>query len=312
MILVSGANGFLGSWICKLLDKQNANWRGLVNLDSNTSRFDKNELGKLIVSRSDCWGDVIRSTKPEVVISCDWSGVSNFDRNSSDVQSNNIRRIEKLACASSESGVKRFISFGSQAENGPINIVAEERNYDQPTTKYGVAKVETRILLEKIFANSETTFIWGRIFSTYGEMDNLNWLIPSMVKSFSVGHEFNLTSGLQDWSFLHAYDFAKAIVRILNSPNAEGLYNIGSPQTIKIIDVAEIIASAMSSKSLLKIGSEKLRQDQVLFLKPNTKKLEAIGWNPEIEINEGLISYINWYRNQSLNFKGINLSLFPR
>jgi nucleoside-diphosphate-sugar epimerase len=312
MILITGANGFLGSWICKLLAKHDANWRGLINLDSNTNRFNKSELNNLIVSRSDSWGDVIRAIKPEVVISCDWSGVSNFDRNADHVQNNNVSRIEKLACASSESGVKRFISFGSQAENGPINIVAEEINYDQPTTKYGVAKVETRMLLEKIFADSETTFIWGRIFSTYGEMDNLNWLIPSMVKSFSLGREFNLTSGLQDWSFLHAYDFSKAIFGILNSPNAEGLFNIGSSQTIKIIDVANFIAKTMDSKSLLRIGSEKLRQDQVLLLKPNTKKLGAIGWSPEIEINEGLLSYINWYRNQSSNFKGINLSQFPR
>ena len=312
MILVTGANGFLGSWICKILQKNQVNWRGLVSLESNTIRFSQIERENLIVSASDSWVDVIRATKPSIVISCDWSGVSNIDRNSSAVQNSNVMRIEKLAHASKESSVKRFISFGSQAENGPINIAADEKNYDLPTTNYGIAKVQTRILLEEIFANSETIFTWGRIFSTYGEMDNLNWLIPSMVKSFSQGDEFNLTSGLQEWSFLHAYDFANAIIKILNSPMSQGLFNIGNSKTVKIIDVANYIAKAMDSEALLRVGSEKLRQDQVFLLKPKTENLEAIGWQPIIKIEEGLLNYINWYKNNTLHFKGINLSQYPK
>lgn len=312
MILVTGANGFLGSWVCKILQKNHMNWRGLISSDSNTNRFIQAERVNLIVSTSDKWGDVIRATKPSIVISCDWSGVSNKDRNSIEIQNSNISRIEKLAYASRKYRVKRFISFGSQAENGPINIAADEKNYDRPTSNYGIAKVQTRISLEKIFTNSETRFTWGRIFSTYGEMDNLNWLIPSMVKSFSQGEEFNLTYGLQDWSFLHAYDFANAIIKILNSPEAQGLFNIGNSKTTKIIDVANYISTAMDSASLLKVGSEKLREDQVLFLKPKTENLESIGWQPVVEIEEGLLNYINWFKNNTSQFRGINLPQYPK
>ncbi len=312
MILVCGANGFLGSWVCKFLDLYGFAWKGVVNPKSNLGRFSEDELKRVILSPSASWHQTILTERPQVVISCDWSGVGNNERNDSYIQMSNVIRLKKMALASINCGVDKFIAFGSQAENGPLNLVAEELHYDNPTTHYGTAKVETRKLLEKLFLSTETTFIWGRIFSTYGEMDNLNWLIPSLVKTLSSGNKFNLTSGLQEWSFLHAYDFANAIVHILNSSNASGLFNIGNTNTIKILDVAETIAKELNKNNLLGIGLEPLRSDQVLFLRPKTKNLEALGWQPQVLIEEGIISYIDWFLRGRSNFREVNISQFPK
>jgi nucleoside-diphosphate-sugar epimerase len=312
MILITGANGFLGSWIASLLDSRGMAWHGLCNLDSNMSRLAYLPKNKISCINNVTWVDFIKRLKPNVIISCDWEGVVNDSRNNENIQYTNVERLSSIAQASITSGVQKFIAFGSQAENGPINQVALEVNYDSPTTHYGIAKVQARKALGALFENSNTQFTWGRIFSTYGQTDNIQWLIPSMVKSFLNKKDFKLTSGQQEWSYLHAYDFANAVLNICTSSVYQGLVNIGNPETTRIINVAKKIASYMDCLSLLEVGSQPMRMDQVLFLKPDVSSLTNSGWTTTVTLNSGLESFVNWATGRENSFQGINLANFAQ
>jgi UDP-glucose 4-epimerase len=310
VILVIGANGFLGSWLVSILDKYKIDWHGLYKSNSDNKRLEYLSKARLTCLRSSDWVHFIQDSKPDIVVSCDWDGVANLSRNNKLLQFSNVNRVLELASISKQIGVKKFISFGSQAENGPINKLAMEINYDSPTTYYGRAKVETRKALEKSFTNSDTQLIWGRIFSTYGETDNRQWLIPSMVNNFMNRKIFELTSGEQEWSYLHAHDFSKAILKICESSINVGILNIGNPNTFKISEIASKIAKYMDASELLKIGNLQIRDDQVMYLKPSVVNLNSIGWEPTIELDDGLFHYIDWARGLENEFKGIKLTNF--
>jgi nucleoside-diphosphate-sugar epimerase len=310
MILVTGANGFLGSWISALLNHNNLEWYGLCRNNENLERLKYLPKSKISAISSNLWIDFITQTKPKIVISCDWDGVINSKRNDRALQISNITRVLTLGTASKKAGVKKFITFGSQAENGPLNKIALERNYDLPTSVYGQAKVETRKSLFKLFDKSDTQLIWGRIFSTYGQTDNPQWLIPSMVKAFMNNERFSLTSGEQEWSYLHAYDFALAVLALCKEDFIEEIINIGNPTTIKIIEVANKVATYMNCNKLLEVGTHPKRSDQVFFLKPDVSNLVRLGWSPKISIDLGLASYVNWFRQSESSFQGIKITNF--
>jgi nucleoside-diphosphate-sugar epimerase len=241
------------------------------------------------------------------LISADWSGVDSLDRNSKLIQSANLNRIKSLADVAIQIGVDTFITFGSQAENGPINTPAEEINYDCATTSYGQAKIELRKLLNIKFEKSGTRFIWGRIFSTYGPQDNPNWLLPSMINSLNAGKSFSLTSGDQVWSYLHAYDFCLAIDQIINHGSIQGVINIGNENTMTIREIVSHVGYYMDKLTLLQFGNSEYRNDQVMFLQPKTTKLNSVGWRPQVELFDGLDDLINWHQKGTCKFSFENL-----
>ena len=151
MILVTGANGFLGSWVTSLLNYRGIEWHGLCKKETNFNRLKYLPNSKISFENTESWCDYVYNLRPEILISCDWAGVGNDMRNESELQFSNVDRIFNLALAADRIGVKKFIAFGSQAENGPLNKLALEKNYDLPTTTYGLAKVETRKKLHSVF-----------------------------------------------------------------------------------------------------------------------------------------------------------------
>ena len=85
MILITGANGFLGSWIASLLNSNTMEWHGLCNSDADLSRLEHLPINKISCMNNVTWVDFINRCKPDMIISCDWEGVVNDLRNNRDI-----------------------------------------------------------------------------------------------------------------------------------------------------------------------------------------------------------------------------------
>ena len=289
-IVVSGASGFLGSWICRVLARSHE-VIALIRPESNLYRLEG--ITPLVISQipSKNWGEFLTRSNADVWISLDWYGVSNKDRNS-ESQFENVERLEELC--GEVSGIPTVIGTGSQAELGPINDIIFETQGDAPTTLYGEAKVRARSTMQSHFSGSETRFVWARIFSTYGALDSNDWLIPSTIEKLLQGKRMPLTQGEQEWSYLHAFDLASAFRTLAENESISGVVNVGNPETVRIHDVATFIGEALDRSDLLGFGDVPYRVDQVMKLAPACEKLTAAGWAPEIELTSGIKHLINW------------------
>ena len=227
-----------------------------------------------------------------------WWGVGNQDRNE-ERQFENIEAMKSLALAAREASVKTVIGVGSQAELGPIENTITEDLPDNPTTKYGMAKAQAREALGEILKDSKTRFVWMRIFSTYGPLDTGAWLIPQTVDSLSLGKSMDLTKGEQEWSYLHAYDLARAFGAVVDNPAVAGVVNVGNPQTIILRDAVTKIAQALNAEKLLNFGTIAYREDQVMKLQPTCETLISIGWKPMVTFDSGVAQTIAWLQGQS-------------
>ncbi len=288
---MAGASGFLGSWITNQL----ANSHELVALGRDKTNFWRIYQSKVFKANlpSQKWAEFINSQDPDVLVLADWSGVESSQRNSKTQMENVTRWIDFLSNYKGKN-LKTVIGLGSQAELGPVSGPIVESCLDNPTTDYGRAKVQGRLTLESLCSQFYYRFVWMRIFSTYGPLDNGNWLIPNLVDSLKMDKPFELTRGEQEWSYLHAYDLANAIEIIINNKFVRGVVNVGNPNTISIREVATNVANYFDRNGLLKFGDLPYRQDQVMSLKPVCESLLSLGWNPKIDFNQGLNQTIDW------------------
>jgi len=195
-VVVSGANGFLGSWVSRILSESQQVF-GFVRPNADTKRMGGIDLTQIKEVEEPKFNKAISVISPDVVILCDWWGVDNSLRNDQR-QFENVERIRNRLPSLKDVGT--VIGVGSQAELGPRSNAITETEGDAPTTLYGHAKVEARKLLEANLS-VDVRLIWSRIFSTYGPLDSDHWMIPSTIFKLLNGQRVPLQKGSRSGAF---------------------------------------------------------------------------------------------------------------
>ncbi len=298
-VMITGASGFLGSWLCRVLSRDHE----IIGLARDTSNlFKLSDIKNLQIRQSatQLWPDLIREYHPDVLVLNHWWGVGSDKRNDSR-QFENIENLKPLILASRMAEVSTIIGVGSQAELGPIESEINELQIGRPTTLYGSAKLRSRYIIEELLRDSEARFVWMRIFSTYGPLDEGSWLIPNLVDSLISNKRMKTTRGQQEWSYLHPYDLASAFNTAIVNRKIVGTVNVGNPETISIYEVCLTIGKMLHKQELLDIGALEYRADQVMKLRPLCETLTQSGWLPEISFDEGIKQTVDWLQRKSLS-----------
>jgi nucleoside-diphosphate-sugar epimerase len=284
VIGVTGASGFLGSWLCNILSKENQ-IVGYVRPTSNTKRLIPSPSLKIKTTAPDM-PEAFNEEGIEILLMLDWDGVGNQFRNTPH-QFQNLTRQKRIISNAAHFGVRKVIGFGSQAELGPLKVSASENLPDSPTTAYGEAKVLSRVQHIQICEDLGLEWAWCRIFSTYGPKDSRDWLISGALASLERNEEVQLTKCEQVWSYLHVLDFVKAIQALLPH-KLNVIAHIGNPNTVKLLEVIEIIGELTGKRSLLNVGSLPYRPDQVMLMQPICGVLDNFDWTPRVNLKEGI------------------------
>ena len=298
-IAITGGSGFIGAWLCRELSRDHE-VVAIIREASDEFRFQGAGNVKVTRAKVESWNELIIACQPDVLILAEWEGVSNTVRNE-DLQMSNIPRQIGLVSAAMQSGSKLVIGIGSQAEVGPSDAGISEESPDNPTTAYGFAKVNVRKALLDLTDGTETRFIWMRIFSTYGPLDNGSWLIPYLVENLSHGKEVALTKCEQEWNYLHAFDIVRAFRTVIENGSISGVVNVANPATISLRKVVDMISSHFGRGDLLKFGALEYRKDQVMNLRVESETLNSFGWKPIVDFAEGINETINWLLGKSEN-----------
>jgi UDP-glucose 4-epimerase len=297
-ILVTGATGFLGSYLVADLLAHGHEVSVLVRPGGNPWRLSEVLAGVHVVEGSLTDVKALRSklaaARPHAIAHMAWDGVSNVDRNRA-LQARNIPMTAELAELGAEVGIETFAGAGSHAEYGPYDRQIAESDETHPTTLYGKAKLAAGETARQLCSEHAVRFAWLRIFSTYGPKDADSWLIPSMIRTLRRTERMSLTKCEQRWSFLHARDAAAAFRTALVNPAADGIYNVGSPEAPELRDTVTHLRDLVNPAAELGFGDVPYRSDQVMVLQPDTQRLSALGWRPEVSLTDGLLETVNWY-----------------
>ena len=136
-----------------------------------------------------------------------------------------------------------------------------------------------------------------RIFNTYGPRMRMNdgRAIPNFIRQALTGEPLTIYGdGSQTRSFMYISDLVEAIWRLMHADFHEPV-NIGNPQEMTLIDLAKRISRLTGSSS--PIVFMPLPQDDPRVRQPDISRARALlGWEPRVEVDEGLGKTIEWFR----------------
>ena len=95
--------------------------------------------------------------------------------------------------------------------------------------------------------------------------------------------------------FLHVDDLADALMLIIEKYSQEGHINVGSGHEISIGNLAKLIAEIVGFNGVIEFDDSK--PDGTPRKLVEIKKVTSLGWNPKINLREGIESTYEWFRN---------------
>jgi UDP-glucose 4-epimerase len=297
-VFVTGASGFLGSYLVAGLLERGYEVATLLRPGTSCWRLEgvyqrlyviKGKLEELDGLRG-----ALLDFGPDAIVHMAWRGVAGADRNSP-VQATNVSDTVRLAELASVVGAKVFVGAGSQAEYGPYNRAIREDDPARPTTLYGMAKLAAGAMAGRLCEERGLRWAWLRIFSTYGPKDADYWLIPSMIRNLRAGQHMSLTACEQRWGFLHARDAAAAIRLAITHASASGVFNVGSQDAPLLRETVMRLRDLVDPGANLGFGDLAYRPDQVMVLSADVSRMLALGWRPEVPLDEGLRETVDWH-----------------
>ncbi|MBR0779568.1 NAD(P)-dependent oxidoreductase [Bradyrhizobium diazoefficiens] len=297
-IFVTGGSGFLGSHLVLDLMERGHEVAVLLRPESESWRLgEASSRLHVIPGALEHLGGLrgaLQAFAPEAVVHMAWRGVAGGDRNNP-IQAANVAETVALVELAAEAGAKTFVGAGSQAEYGPYDRAIREDDTPRPTTLYGMAKLAAGSMAMRLAEERGLRGAWLRIFSTYGPKDADYWLIPSMIRALRSGQHMALTACEQRWGFLHARDAASAFRLATTHADARGIFNVGSPEAPPLRETVTRLRDLVAPGAALGFGELAYRPDQVMVLAADVSRMLALGWKPELSLDEGLRETVNWH-----------------
>lgn len=139
-----------------------------------------------------------------------------------------------------------------------------------------------------------------RIFNTFGPRMHPNdgRVVSNFIVQALKGEDITIYGdGLQTRSFCYVDDLIEGFLRLMAQDELTGPVNIGNPGEFTMLELAELILKLIGGKS--KIVHRPLPSDDPKQRRPDiTLAKERLGWEPKVELEEGLERTIAYFRTQ--------------
>lgn len=303
--LVTGGAGFLGSHLCDALLAEGYSVVAVDNLLtgrpenlehlSNESRFEFRELD--ICDPFDCGkvDYVFHFASPASPVDYAVHGIATLKVGS-------LGTFNALEMARKYSA-KYLISSTSECYGDPLEHPQKETYWGNvnpigPRSVYDESKrfSEAVTVAYRRYHKVDTRIV--RIFNTYGPRMQLNdgRVVPNFMKQALRGQDLTVYGdGGQTRSFCYVSDEIDGFIRLAKSGET-GPINIGNPREFTILECAQIVLAVTGSKS--RIVYEPLPQDDPKQRCPDiTKARQLLGWEPTVQLEEGLKLSLEYFRN---------------
>jgi len=298
-ILLTGATGFIGSHLARLLVSNNCEVYALVRKGSNLWRIE-DIVPKLRLVRSDLLATdqlqhQLEKVRPDMCLHLAWyvvpgkylTALENIDQ---------LNASLHLASTLASLGCKRFVSIGTCFEYDIGSERLSETSPVKPKTLYAASKLALQTVAEQIANLTGMEFAWLRLFHLYGPFEPEPRLVPSVIISLLRNQVARVTKGEQVRDFLHVEDVAAAIWAVAQS-QLSGTVNIGSGQPVTVREIIERIGEIIGRRELIEFGGLAYNPSDPMFVCADNSKLKHnTAWVQQYNLEQGLRQTIEWWR----------------
>jgi len=176
-----------------------------------------------------------------------------------------------------EAGLQRLVVAGTCYEYGLQDGPLREDQFTDPVNCYAIAKDSLRRVIASRYTQQGLQWCWARIFHPFGQGQNPNSLLPSLLKALETGEEsFPMGSGRQLRDFIDVQEVARQLLTLAMHQDAAGIYNLGSGMPRSVLEMAEEAVEAHGGSIWLKRGVCQDRSDEPLAFWAHMNKFQAL------------------------------------
>jgi dTDP-glucose 4,6-dehydratase len=320
-ILVTGADGFIGSHLTEELIKRGHDIRAFVLYNSFNSWGWLDQCSPDIKSSLDVFASDIRDPHGvrEAMKGCNTVLhlaaliAIPYSFHSPDTYiDTNIKGTLNIVQAARELGVQKVIHTSTSEVYGTARFVPiTEEHPLQGQSPYSASKIGADQIALSFYCSFGTPVTVVRPFNTYGPRQSARAVIPTIISQIAAGQKTIRLGSLhptRDFSYIS--DTVSGFIAALESEQGLGdVVNIGSNFEISIGETAALIAELMQADISIETDDVRIRPDKSEVERlwaDNSKALQLFDWSPgyigKDGLRRGLAETIAWFREpQNLN-----------
>ena len=309
-ILVTGGAGFIGSHLCESLLKEGSQVFCLDNLSAgkqdNIRHLEENSDFKFIKGDIREINECSNQFNPIDYIFHDAAFVSVFDSVKNPILCNqiNVEGTLQVLEYARQTDVKRLIFASSAAIYGDDpSLPKKENQFTIPSSPYGVSKqaAESYVINYNELYDLETAAL--RYFNVFGprQSDSGYSGVLSIFSKLILDNKppTIFGDGYQTRDFIYVKDIVAGNLAAMKSKDAPGgIFNIGTGQPTKLIDITNDLLEICNRKELQIIFDEPRPGDVKESYADITRARKILGFEPKYSVKEGLMEYIKYKRSR--------------
>ena len=305
-VLITGGAGFIGANLIRELVELKYDVHLILKKSTNTRRIEK-ILDKVKVYNIDLLNKktltkIVSKINPNFIIHL---ATYNNYRKQTDVEEMidiNIKGTLNLLLASKNIDYKLFINTGSSSEYGIKDKPMKEKDSLEPISFYAATKASATLLC-KVFAREyQKPIVTLRPFSVFGQYEEEDRFIPTIIKAVIENKPIKLTPGTQRRDFIYVKDVVDIYIKALSYGKKLGgeILNMGTGIEKTNDEVVKILFKITGKKTKIEKGAFLRRiWDTSHWVADISKTKKILKWRPKFSLEEGLRETYLWFRSQT-------------
>jgi NAD dependent epimerase/dehydratase len=323
-ILVTGADGFIGSHLVEKLVDLNYQVKAFVYYNSFNSwgwldSFPKEKLNKIEVFAGDirdagCVRNAVKDVDVIFHLAALIAIPYSYYAPSSYVETNITGTLNILQAAKDFKTQKVLVTSTSEVYGTAIYTPIDEKHPRQGQSPYSATKIGADHIAESFYRSFDLPVTIVRPFNTYGPRQSARAVIPTIITQLLNGiKEIKLGSLHPQRDLVFVKDTVNGFIEIAKSDKLTGEeVNIATNETISVGDLASKIITLISPDAKIITAGERIRPEKSevdLLLGSNSKIKSLTGWKQSWTLDKGIKETIEWFKNPE-NLKRYKSDIF--
>ncbi len=322
-VLVTGADGFIGSHLTQMLLARGYRVRALAQYNSFNS-----------------WGWLEGVHSPDLEVVCGDVRDSDFCRviahgcgtifhlaaliaipysyvaPDSYVDTNIKGTLNMCQAARSENCDRIVVTSTSEVYGTAQYVPIDEKHPRQPQSPYSATKIGADAIAKSFYNAFGLPVVIARPFNTYGPRQSARAIIPTIISQIAAGKRTIKVGDLSPTrDFNYVEDTARGFIALAEASGVEGMeINIATGTEVSMQHTLELIARLMDADVKFEVDPERLRPQKSEVYRlcgDNTLITSLTGWHPEVSLEEGLRRTIEWFTCPE-NLAGYKVDIYNR
>ncbi len=215
----------------------------------------------------------------------------------------NVKGTLNMCQASMDEGVRRLIVTSTSEVYGTAQYVPiDEKHPRQPQSPYSATKIGADAIAQSFYNAFSLPVVTARPFNTYGPRQSARAIIPTIITQIANGAKSIKVGDLRPTrDFNYVEDTCRGFLALAETDGIEGRdINIATGTEVSMRETLDTIARLMGSEVAFEVDPQRLRPEKSEVFRlcgDNSVITTLTDWRPQVTLEEGLRRTIAWFTN---------------